>query len=1005
MSPHEIIGEFALGLVVNAVSKGAGMLATRLAVGEPAGEQTWSRGSVNLAVQAELEEHDLSPDLLTRIGEFLRQSPEAQHLAEAALLVALMRGDTESIQSKFRAEVRAALILTIAPHPDDMPAVAGAIAAGLLAAARGVYGDTKSRFSRGTGGGAQSYLEQAANRELLAQALQAKLNLVDFAAFVGSYRNLAQQKTEMLTLAQLDQQRSIQLQDVYVAPDLEAIDGGWDSVAKSDRLDLRDVFNLSARTVVLGDPGAGKSTLLQHLMHETSRTTEQNARVPFLVELRRYNDAKTRDPRRILDHIESCMAEDYQLVPPPGCVEWLLISGRAVVMFDGLDEVVNGTSRAAVKDSVLAFASLYAATPMVVTSRSVGYDVASLSRTHFTHFRILPFSEDQIRRYCESWFRIDERLSPQVLERRVDSFVAESAEHAPDLRSNPLMLSLLCAIYMGERSIPENRPELYEKCAALLFDRWDALRRIDTPPAFKADAKIALCEIALWIYQSAERQQGVTEAALVQRLTRFWQQQRLPDVLAAREAAQELVSLWRGRAWLITDLSSGPTSQPIFAFTHRTFVEYFAAVELVRRAGGPKELLAKLCPHLEIAEWEVIGEVSVAVLDSFQHRGAERFVLELCRRAAQSTQRQRYMLAAFALRLREFGLLTPKAVERLTSQVLRTYLQSQNPGRDYREIRTFSVRWSYWEDRDLPASSEDLAGALKESLGKVAGDPQSPDDVSPFHGELLLLNLLSQFPDAMRVVDQLMKELWELTNQADGPRGPSYRLLACLPTLLRLAGRPRDDISVQTQEIISKLHSQDAAGSLYESGPLTVLAAVARGIAFGDDVLDALPWQLFVARDSILVSNFVNLDTMPRLQPLLDGNPPVEWIEARLTALSLRFIAAMEDLATGRIEVWINSDDLVPIEEIFERLMNEAVPASPGIATAYWLMATLMSQANEVRLNDPLPIWLGEMFARFPTEFRRLLVTTYRRRPVQPGYLPDEIVRLSESPPQLVELD
>ncbi|WP_432883539.1 NACHT domain-containing protein [Kribbella sp. CA-245084] len=1005
MSPHEVIGEFTLGLVVNAVSRGAGMLAALLPIGEPVSEQTWSRGSVNLAVQAELEDHDLSPDLLIRVGDFLRQSPEAQHLAEAALLVALLRGDTESIQSKFRAEVRAALILTIAPDQDDLPAVAGAITAGLLAAAGGLYSHAKSRFSRGSGDGAKSYLEQAANRELLAQALQSRLNLVDFAAFVGSYRNLAQQKAENLTLAQLDQQRSIRLQDVYVAPDLQAIDGGWDSVAPSDRLDLRDVFALSARTVVLGDPGAGKSTLLQHLMHETSSATEQNARVPFLVELRRYNDAKTRDPRRILDHIESCVAEDYQLVPPPGCIEWLLISGRAVVMFDGLDEVVNGTSRAAVKDSVLAFASLYAATPMVVTSRSVGYDIASLSRTHFTHFRILPFSDEQIRQYCESWFRIDERLNPQVLEQRVDSFVAESAEHAPDLRANPLMLSLLCAIYMGERSIPENRPELYEKCAALLFDRWDALRRIDTPPAFKADAKIALCEIALWIYQSAERQQGVTEAALVKRLTRFWQQQRLADVIAAREAAQELVSLWRGRAWLITDLSSGPNSQPIFAFTHRTFLEYFAAVELVRRAGSPKELLSKLAPHLEIAEWEVIGEVSVAVLDSFQHRGAERFILELCRRAARSSQKRRYMLTAFALRLREFGLLTPKAVERLASQVLRTYLESQNPGRDYREIRTFFVRWSYWEDRDLPASSADLPGALKESLGKVAGDPQSQDDITPFHGELLLLNLLSQFPDAMRVVEQLVDELGELIDKSDARCGASYRVLACLPALVQLAGRPAEGVAAQTQEMISKLHARDTSGSLYESGPLTVLAAVDRGIPVSDEVLDALPWQLFVAREPILVSNFTNFDTMPRLQPLLDGNPPSEWIEARLSALGLRFMAAIEDLEASQIEVWINSDDLIPIEQVFERLVDATVPASPGTATVYWLLATLMSQANEVRLNDALPIWLGEMFARFPAEFRRLLVTTYRRRPAQPGHLPEEIVRLSESPPRLVELD
>jgi hypothetical protein len=48
----------------------------------------------------------------------------------------------------------------------------------------------------------------------------------------------------------------------------------------------------------------------------------------------------------------------------------------------------------------------------------------------------------------------------------------------PDLRANPLLLSLMCILYRGEGSLPRNRAEVYEQCANLLFHRWDARRHI-----------------------------------------------------------------------------------------------------------------------------------------------------------------------------------------------------------------------------------------------------------------------------------------------------------------------------------------------------------------------------------------------------------------------------------------------------------------------------------------------------------------------------------------------
>ena len=48
------------------------------------------------------------------------------------------------------------------------------------------------------------------------------------------------------------------------------------------------------------------------------------------------------------------------------------------------------------------------------------------------------------------------------------AFISESASVA-DLRSNPLMLALLCILYRGAGSLPRNRTEVYEQCASMLY--------------------------------------------------------------------------------------------------------------------------------------------------------------------------------------------------------------------------------------------------------------------------------------------------------------------------------------------------------------------------------------------------------------------------------------------------------------------------------------------------------------------------------------------------------
>jgi predicted NACHT family NTPase len=119
--------------------------------------------------------------------------------------------------------------------------------------------------------------------------------------------------------------------------------------------------------------------------------------VPFLVTLREFA-AKDPPESSVVGFIENALEALYQCSPPPGLVELLLLTGRAVVLFDGLDELLDTTRRRDVTDRVERFCSEYPHAPVLVTSRLIGYDQARLDDTQFTCYRVHVLPAGPIRR-------------------------------------------------------------------------------------------------------------------------------------------------------------------------------------------------------------------------------------------------------------------------------------------------------------------------------------------------------------------------------------------------------------------------------------------------------------------------------------------------------------------------------------------------------------------------------------------------------------------------------
>jgi hypothetical protein len=386
------------------------------------------------------------------------------------------------------------------------------------------------------------------------------------------------------------------------------------------------------RTVVLGDPGAGKSTFSQKLVYDLAAERAYvpgGALTPFLVTLKDYGAEREESQISLVDWIERIANADYNAEAPAGAVRYLLSSGRAMVVFDGLDELLDTSYRQAVTADVETFAARYVATPILVTSRRVGYSQAPLDPRRFEILSLRELSDEQVGAYAARWFGLRRELVQSARDKMAEDFVRDSTEAADDLRRNPLMLALLCNIYRGDGYIPRRRPQVYEKCAVMLFERWDRGRRIVVALEFERHLRPAMQHLAFWIYSNPSLRGGVTERELIRSATEFLVGRRFEDEDAAREEAGKFVEFCRGRAWVFTDTGTASDGERLYQFTHRTFLEFFAAEHLVRTNRTPEDLGARLRPHIRAGEWDVVAQLAFQLQDDNLDGAADELLTDL----------------------------------------------------------------------------------------------------------------------------------------------------------------------------------------------------------------------------------------------------------------------------------------------------------------------------------------------------------------------------------------
>ena len=333
------------------------------------------------------------------------------------------------------------------------------------------------------------------------------------------------------------------------------------------------VVEESQWAVILGDPGAGKSSLLQYLALEWVEGKTPN--LPLLIELREF----AIDPAaNFLEFLHRGRGVGWQFDQQQ--LHQHLLESTTLVMFDGLDEVFDRTLQSTIIDDIIRFSQQYPNAQVLVTSRIIGYNPERLRHSEFQHFTIQSLETEEIHEFVDRWYDLSMGSDPDKarLKQRLRDAIANS-QAITNLADNPLLLTMM-AILNRRQELPRDRADLYDQASRVLLYQWDIEhKRLKLPmDAIGRREKQDMLRLIAYEMQAGEdglKGNLISADCLIRVLTGYLRDQGFSE---PREKANLLIQQLRERNFILCYRSADT-----YGFMHRTFLEYFCAVEIVNR--------------------------------------------------------------------------------------------------------------------------------------------------------------------------------------------------------------------------------------------------------------------------------------------------------------------------------------------------------------------------------------------------------------------------------------
>ena len=392
-----------------------------------------------------------------------------------------------------------------------------------------------------------------------------------------------------------------------LAEDVVAMPRSYDSYSIWDFLAEAERETTFRQLAVLAWGGYGKTTLLKHIAYRMgTKQPEKDVpqRVPFLLVLRKYRELLAQEnppslPALISEHHVPKLAGASDLDVPADWAKDVLRSGRALVMFDGFDEVAKA-QRPAVAKWLNEQMRQYGRSVFVVTSRPKAYQEQDAANRLVlaSSLWVKDFDREQRQDFVTRWYGCQERYAnagrdtPDVKKRAAEfsqDLLAQVEEQQAirALAKNPLLLNMIVTFhrrYEGA-NLPKRRVELYrEICQLQLRDR---------PRARRLETLLTQCEAQTVL-------QRVAFEMMVQKLERVERSMLLRYVSEALAEQEETLGAGDFLAPVVEVSELIVQQEDEYEFAHLSFQEYLAAAYVAAKP----EREALLYEHLKEDWWK-----------------------------------------------------------------------------------------------------------------------------------------------------------------------------------------------------------------------------------------------------------------------------------------------------------------------------------------------------------------------------------------------------------------
>jgi hypothetical protein len=256
-----------------------------------------------------------------------------------------------------------------------------------------------------------------------------------------------------------------------------------------------------------------------------------------------------------------------------------LHAGRALLLIDGLDEIVDPRVRARFCQQLERFHVAHPAAPIVITSRIVGYrEMGYRFGDGFEHVTVADLTREDKEDFAQRWYALTEPV-PARRQAAARSLISDihSTDRIERLTANPMLLTTMALVKRKVGRLPSRRADLFAEAIEVLLN-WR--REVDEPLNYQE----AVPQLEYIAYAMCDRGvQRLREDELLNLIDRM--RDEYPRVHAARvRPPHEFVRLLERRTGILSE--TGTTrhegrSVPVYEFRHLSLQEYLAGLALV----------------------------------------------------------------------------------------------------------------------------------------------------------------------------------------------------------------------------------------------------------------------------------------------------------------------------------------------------------------------------------------------------------------------------------------